>query len=68
MERFVREVQDSRVMKSLEAAIRGKGAFRRFKDTLIRLDMEEKWFAYKQNTLVEIAREWCADNEITYRE
>ena len=50
----------------LSIALDGKGAFRRFKDTLNRVDLEDEWYAFKHEAYVEIAREWCEDNGIEY--
>lgn len=43
-------------------AMRGRGAFRQFKDTVRRLDIEDKWFAFKRQALERIALEWLAVN------
>ena len=45
---FVDTVANERVQMSLLDAIRGKGAFRRFKDTLVRYRQErERWFKFR---------------------
>ena len=41
------------------AAIRGKGAFRRFKDRLYDFDLQEKWYKYRDDCYEQIARDWC---------
>ena len=46
------------------SALNGKGAFRRFKDTATRLNVEEKWYEYKDEALIKIASDWCKDNSI----
>ena len=43
----------------LDAAIRGKGAFRRFKDRLYDFDLQEKWYKYRDDCYEQIARDWC---------
>ena len=46
-------------------AIDGKGAFRRFKDTLLRYPSErERWFAFKDDLSRQRAAEWLADYDI----
>jgi len=48
MERFVLEKTDGKPRDQLLGAIEGKGAFRRFKDNLHRLDLLTTWYDYKQ--------------------
>jgi len=53
----------------LEVAIRGKGAFRRFKDVLEGYPEEmERWFSFKDDRLRERALEWLDDIGITLAE
>ncbi|MDD3169063.1 MAG: UPF0158 family protein [Eubacteriales bacterium] len=47
-------------------AIRGRGAFRRFRDLLERYGILEQWYNFEQQSLTEIAREWCRKNEVPY--
>jgi hypothetical protein len=44
--------------------IRGCGAFRRFKDKIILLGVEDDWYKFKDEALKKIAVEWCETNEI----
>ena len=49
----------------LEVAIAGKGAFRRFKDVLVRAPAErERWFRFRDERVDGRIREWLADNDI----
>ena len=66
MEDFAENVSDSRANELLCVALEGKGAFRRFKDTLHRVNLTDEWYAFKHNAYVDIAREWCEDNDIPY--
>jgi hypothetical protein len=68
MEEFAESVTNTRANELLMVALEGKGAFRRFKDTLHRVGLNEEWFAFKHKAFVKIAREWCIDNEIDYIE
>ncbi len=48
MEDFVETATDSRLRDLLVAALRGKGAFRRFKEVLLGFPVErERWFAFE---------------------
>ena len=63
---FAESVSDSHNNELLCVALEGKGAFRRFKDTLYRVDLEDEWYAFKRKAYMEIAREWCEENNIAY--
>ncbi len=43
----------------LENALEGKGAFRRFKDTVAQLNLKEHWYAYRESQIRREVREWC---------
>ncbi|MDR3324271.1 MAG: UPF0158 family protein [Zoogloeaceae bacterium] len=66
MESFADQVADAQQQAYLYNALRGKGAFRRFKDALTQLDLREAWFAWYFEACLEIARKWCEDNKIAY--
>jgi len=63
---FIETITNPRKNELLSVAIEGKGAFRRFKDTLHRVDLTDEWYAFKHKAFVEIAREWCKENDIEY--
>jgi hypothetical protein len=46
--------------EDLAAALRGSGAFRRFKDAVLELGVAKDWYAYREKAFERIAREWCA--------
>lgn len=66
MEDFCYSVEDEAASDCLLYAIKGKGAFRRFKDTLHELGIAEQWYAYRDETLKEVAKEWCEAHGIPY--
>ena len=66
MERFCLSIEDEEVSDSLYYAIKGSGAFRRFKDGIYRFDIADDWYRYRTEALREIAKKWCEDNEIEY--
>lgn len=68
MERFCSTVENRKISNDLFRSIAGKGAFRRFKDALLRHGIEKSWYAYKDEAYQEIAREWCEDHGISWRE
>ncbi|CRK84798.1 hypothetical protein BN000_04848 [Neobacillus massiliamazoniensis] len=68
MENFCLTVSDQRKQESLLRAIKGKGAFRRFKDKIIDLELEEQWYSYRDEQFKQIAIEWCQENNVNYIE
>jgi Uncharacterised protein family (UPF0158) len=67
MERFARSVSDPTAGDELLDALHGRRAFRRFKDTLQRLELTEEWYRYREAALEEIAVEFLEANGIGYR-
>lgn len=66
MEKFSYHYHDNEVRDKLCSAISGRGAFRRFKDTITYHGISDEWYAYKKAKLIEIARDWCEINQIPY--
>lgn len=61
MAEFVASVPDANLREQLDLALRGRGAFRRFKDTLAgRRTERERWFAFQAARLRAAAQEWLA--------
>ena len=61
MATFIETVASARLRERLAAAIRGRGAFRRFKDVLAGHPEErERWFAFKDGRVRERVRDWLA--------
>lgn len=61
---FATDQIDSTIRDRLLETIKGKGAFRRFKDTAFDLGVIDHWYAYKREALSSIALEWCEENDI----
>jgi hypothetical protein len=65
MEDFIGRVGDPRARDLLERAIRGRGAFRRFKDTLLDLpELREAWFAFHDARMARRALEWLVQERL----
>ena len=64
MVEFSDSIEDVRISNQLSNALHGRGAFRRFKDTAIRLNVEKKWYDFRDEALKKIAVDWCEDNGI----
>lgn len=59
MEHFITTVTDPGLKQRLCVAIDGKGAFRRFKDTLVTFSADrERWFAFRSERLRECIITW----------
>jgi Uncharacterised protein family (UPF0158) len=66
MEDFIDTVANQRLQAQLAQAIQGRGAFRRFKDTLLGYPGErERWFAFSRARMRERALAWLEDEGIT---
>jgi hypothetical protein len=73
MQDFIDRVRDPQARRRLERAIEGRGAFRRFKDTLLDFpELREAWFRFhdariEQRAIEWLAREGLVDEEIAER-
>jgi hypothetical protein len=67
MERFCRSISDRALAGQLSAAIQGSGAFRRFKDAIRRSEVEDDWYAFRQETLESIAASFLDAHGIPYK-
>jgi len=68
MERFCLLVNDADIRGDLCDAIRGRGAFRRFKDRIQAYRIAEAWYRYRDAALREMAMAWCEEHGIPYTE
>ncbi|KQU19447.1 hypothetical protein ASG65_23910 [Bacillus sp. Leaf13] len=68
MEDFCLTVSDLRKQNSLLLEIKGKGAFRKFKDKIIDFEIEDQWYSYRDERFKQIAKKWCQDNNVNYIE
>ncbi|MFE7064285.1 UPF0158 family protein [Sutcliffiella sp. NPDC057660] len=68
MEEFSLNIEPQKISNTLSRAIEGRGAFRRFKDKILELEIDEEWYKFKKNRLKKIAKKWCQMNGIDYSE
>jgi len=68
MERFCLSREDDDLCDDLCNAIRGRGAFRRFKDSIQAYGIAEEWYRYRDAALREIAMAWCEAHGLQYTE
>lgn len=67
MEDFCGSVSNDKVSEKLFSAIRGTGAFRRFKDEVIYHGVDKDWYKFRDETYLKIAVEWCTRNDVIYK-
>jgi hypothetical protein len=66
LDEFIRSIEEGDVRTRMEAAINGKGAFRRFKDILLTLpDERRRWFEYRDQMMRHRIVEWIREQGIT---
>jgi predicted nucleotidyltransferase len=62
---FIEQIGDARARDLLARAIEGRGAFRRFKDTLLEFpDLREAWFDFHRIRMERRAIEWLLDQHL----
>jgi Uncharacterised protein family (UPF0158) len=66
MENFCYFLEDEHAKELLSSAIRGRGAFRRFKDQAIALRIIEDWYSFRDESYKDFAIKWCEMNEVDY--
>jgi hypothetical protein len=65
MEIFITDLGDEHLREVLETAIRGSGAFRRFKEVLYRYPEAQKaWFAFRDERIAMRMNRWFEHHEI----
>lgn len=68
MEEFIENVSNENKRRQLEKCMWQKGMYRKFKDKLLQIGLEEQYYAFYDERLKEIAIEWCKDNNLEYEE
>ena len=66
MEEFVEQLQNPMIQERLADAINGRGAFQRFKRGIRQYKVEQDWYDFRDAAFLEIAREWCEENNLEY--
>lgn len=64
MEEFIDSLPEGYKQDKLYDAISGRGAFRRFKDEVYELGLEQKWYKYRDSEYKKLAIEWCEKNNL----
>jgi hypothetical protein len=65
VDEFSKSIEDESLRVRVEAAINGKGAFRRFKDILLTIpDERRRWFEFRDHKMRERISEWVREKGI----
>src|SRR5258708_4121145 len=68
MDRFSQSLRNTHLRNDFHGAIHGAGAFRLFKRLLAEYNLWDAWNRFKQSELRRIAKQWCEENGIDFRE
>jgi len=68
MERFIETVEDGESAEALRRAIKGRGAFRYFKDTADRLGLLDRWFRYRDEAMKAFVIAWAEANNVPFED
>ena len=68
MEDFIDQLSPGKAQEELAYAIRGKGAFRRFKQSVRFHGLEQCWYDYLTEAYRELAIRWCEEEGLEYTE
>lgn len=68
MERFIQTVESPDAVDQLWRAIKGKGAFRYFKDTAHRLGLLKAWYRYRDEQVKQFVIEWAEARNVPYED
>jgi hypothetical protein len=68
MERFIETIEDGEAAEALWRAIKGRGAFRYFKDTADRLGLLDRWFRYRDAAMKAFVIEWAEANNVPFED
>ena len=66
MEAFAEATPNATKREKLFAALNGRKPFRRFKDTINFIGLDEAYYAFRFLAYVRMAKEWCESHDIPY--
>ena len=68
LEAYIDRLPPGKAQEELAYAIRGKGAFHRFKQSVRYHGLEQRWYDYLAEAYRELATRWCAEEDLEYTE
>lgn len=63
---FAESLDDEEATYKLSKALNGRKPFRHFKDEIFYLGIREEYFAFQKSKYLQIAENWCKENNIEY--
>ena len=66
MEKFISTLSNMEIRKLLSKLIKGRGAFRRFRDGIRRFGIEQQWNNYRNSAVKQFIINWCENENIPY--
>jgi hypothetical protein len=66
IQRFCLSVGDAGRQIELLDAIRGRGAYRRFKDLIMEMDIQEEWYRFRDTAVKQIAADFLDEQGIAW--
>lgn len=66
MDEFIESLKDNQIKTILKRSIQGAGAFRYFHNKIHELNIQNKWYRFKDKAYRNIAIEWCLENNLLY--
>jgi hypothetical protein len=66
MREFIDDLTNPVAAEDLAGAIRGKNAFRRFKDGILHWGIEKDWYRFREESYAKAAIAWCEENDLAY--
>ena len=66
MEAFCLSVAPGEGAERLERAVRGRGAFRRFRDAVADLGLEDRWYAHRDRAYARVAADWLGAHGVPF--
>lgn len=66
MERFCLSIADDEIRDIMYSSIKGRGAFRKFKDNIHKFNIAEDWYRYRDEAIKQIAIDWCKENDVKF--
>jgi|GEM_PF-230869 len=68
MERFCQSIEDEKIRHELLDAIRGSGAFRRFRNKVRRYGIANQWYEFRRRTIEGFAIQWLQENGFEWQQ
>lgn len=62
MEAFAYKMNNAKLLQDL----RGRGAFRRFKDNLAQFDLWKEWELFRKQAMKKVLIKWCEDHQFDF--